>query len=431
MSNSKNPSSGTPDFLGQLGSWFETADKGLDQAGKSVEKKREELEALKRAGRLDRLAVNIREAYLEGFREDLREDGVIGEEKQRPYLNAVLNAWDKEQMNKKSEIILNSPELIAIEEFSRKVENLPLLQKLMAEAEPQQKWQALLAGYIEKVPGLEKLLGNSQISTFLSSMGLGFLMPQKNKEETEENTEGKKAPEEEKTEGEAKEESDKEASDKERPDKEQEANEVIPQRPKSTIFFGDSNTVAMTSKAKDILDVDGKIQSHASGGQSVKWGFEEIEKMADQKPSPLKDFENAVILFGTNDLLAFSPTQIQDYLKRSYLKLKEAGVKNVYAVTIPPFGSYGPYNKTEKAENTRTAVNEWIRKKAKKEGKVHHVIDLAAREKEGGIADNDKSSKLCEDAHSGDGIHFDKKLLARVYQRELEYGSGMNKQDNA
>ena len=45
------------------------------------------------------------------------------------------------------------------------------------------------------------------------------------------------------------------------------------------------------------------------------------------------------------------------------------------------------------------------------------------------MADNDDPEKLCKSAHSGDGVHFDKKLLARIYQRELELGTGAAAQD--
>ena len=403
----KKPLSGDSEFMSTLSRFFEKADKRFDQIAKTVKKDREEL---KKEGNLERLAANLYASAEKGFKKDLRENRVEGEI-QKPYLAIFREAWQEKQMDRQSAEILNSPELGAINGFIAHLENLPKLRECIESADPKGNWQVFL----------EDILGEDSEKTgffapVLSVLGLDGLLKKNDGDKKEEGEEG--------------EESAKKDEEGENAEAQNESQEIVPKTPKSTIYIGDSNTLAMTSVARKNLKIDGKITEKANKGASAEWGAQEMERMANADPSPLKDYENAVVLMGTNDLLG-SPTQIIGYLERTYKALKRAGVKHVYAVTVPPVGGYAPYDKQKaKVRTNKKEINDWIRE-APSTGLAYRVIDLAAREKDGGIADNDDPEKLCKSAHSGDGLHFDKKMLARVYQRELELGTGAAAQNQS
>lgn len=393
------------EWLDKISDMFGDADKNLDQVKKSV---KGDLDTLKKSKDLQNLAANLYLSAEKGFRKDLEELGITGD-KQNEYVTLFKESWQKQEMSKKSNEILKSPELAAMDAFISKAENLPKIKGLIDSAEPQAKWQTMVSSWIGKFPGIEKYMGN--LAPILSSLGLGFLAPA-----------AKKLADKAKKKEDNPFEKPKDKDGKEKPAEKKEEKETLG-KPKSTLFMGDSNTVAMTSAAKGILKVDGKIGSKAKGGESAKWGADQAEAMAKQKPNPLKEYENVVALFGTNDLLSSSKTII-DNLKRLYKVLKDSGVK-IYAATIPPVkgGSYNKAGSYERANKTRKEVNDWIRK-TRGEGRTHRVIDLCKSEKDGGLASDKDADKL---AKSGDGIHFDKRDLAKIYQRELEKGSGSNK----
>lgn len=415
MPEFKIPSLAGGEILSKLTSLFDPADKRLDQAKKSFEAN---LEQIKEKGQLQNLAATAYLSFEKGFKIDLNENGKTGEA-QKPYLAIIKETWKTQEMDRMFKEVNESTERKAIDNFIGHLENLDVMKKLIQEAEPQAKWQTMLAGIFGNVPGLGENF-NQYFGPVLSMLGLDSLIKPAPKAEAKKDTEKKD------------EKKDKKEGQKDDPtDSPTEKKEAIRKTPESTIFFGDSNTVAMVSKSKDILKINGKVNSHSAVGMSARWGRDEIEEMSKKKPNPLKQYKNAVILFGTNDLLAYKPEEIIGFLKKIYAKLEEAGV-NIYAVTIPPVGGYAKYDRVlakggkdlPRAEVTRNAVNEWILGKSVKECNVHHIINLAATEKDGGIADDEHPNKLCKNAHSGDWVHFDKRLLATIYQRELEIGTG-------
>lgn len=388
------PSPGSQ-WLDKISDMFGDADKNLDQVKKSI---KGDLDTLKKSKDLNSLAANIYLSAEKGFRTDLNELGVTGEA-QAPYIAMFKENWEKAEMDTKSNEILSSPELAKMDDFITQTQNLPKLRELIDSAEPQAKWKTMLSS----IPGIGKYL--DQLAPLLSSIGLGFLVKPKGKKEAGKKTDEKK---EDKKDG------------KEKPAEGKDQKEVLG-KPKSTMFMGDSLTVAIPHSQ---FKVEGKLKTVAKGGQSSRWGLEQAREMARQKPSPLKDYENVVVLFGTNDLLS-KPENIIDNLKNLYKTLRDAGVKNVYAVTIPPIKGYTLYDKSPRANETRKKVNEWIRK-THSEGLTHRVIDLCKTESKGGIADDKDPEKLGPKAQSGDHLHFSKQELAEIYQRELERGSGNN-----
>ena len=396
MAHGKPKASGGNEWLDKISDLFGDADKNLDQVKKSVQG---DLDTLKKSKDLNSLAANLYLAAEKGFKTDLTELGIIGEA-QTPYIAMFKENWQKAEMDTKSNEILKSPELAAMDDFITQTQNLPKLRQLIDSAEPQAKWQSMLSG----IPGIGKYI--DQFAPFLSSIGLGFLIkPKSKKEEKEKEKEKQKSP------------FSKPGEDEEKADEEKE----VLGKPKATMFMGDSLTVGIPSSE---LKIEGKMKTVAEGGQSSRWGLEQAQKMAAQKPSPLKDYENVVVLFGTNDLLS-KPENIIDNLKNLYKTLKDGGVKNVYAVTIPPIKGYTLYDKSPRSNTTRKKVNEWIRGSRGK-GLTHRVIDLCKTEGKGGLADEKDPEKLGKKAQSGDNLHFSKKVLAGIYQRELEKGSGNN-----
>lgn len=416
MAKSKTASPAKGTWIDKISDLFGDVDKNLDQVKKSIH---DDLSKLKKEKEFESLAANLYLSAEEGFKKDLEELGITSEEDQKAYLESFKQSWQKQEMGKKSAEILDSPELAAMDDFITNAENLPEVKKIIESAEPQSKWQALLAGFASQIPGLDKYV-NEYFGPVLSSIGLGFLV--KPKKSDEKKDKGKKKTDEGKASG-KKDAAKKDKKKGGKPSAKKESKEVR-KTPKSTIFFGDSNTVGMTARGKDILKIDGKIKSVALGGESAKWGRDQVKAMADQKPSPLKNYENAVILFGSNDLLAYSPKKVIEFLKESYRILKKAGVKRVYAVTIPPVKGWAGYDRAkDRSYPNRREINNWIRG-SKDAGLSHHVIDLAAKESKGGMADDGDTDKLSKKTKSADGLHFDKKLLATIYQRELEIGSG-------
>lgn len=314
--------------------------------------------------------------------------------------------------------VMGSPEKKAIDDFIGNIDNMPILKKIGLSSEPVKKFMEMMKEWTKKVPGLDTGI-SEYFGSILSAVGLDFLIPKKKDEKTDENKtkKAKKDTKTDKTKKDAEAEEDKETAD----NKPAESQDVL-ETPGSTLFMGDSLTVGMTSASKDILEINGPVETVAKKGRSSAWGLRKAKELAEQDPSPLKNYENAVVLFGSNDLLAEDPQMVISNLEGIYRTLKEAGVKNIYAVTIPPVKGYGPYDENPRANENRKVFNEWIKTTTDK-GLTHRVIDLCKTESEGGLANNDDPDKLGRGAGSGDGLHFNKQKLGAIYQRELQAGT--------
>ncbi len=194
--------------------------------------------------------------------------------------------------------------------------------------------------------------------------------------------------------------------------------------PESTLFMGDSITVALPHLSKDFLKIDGQISMLAKGSMRTNWGVAEAKRFVSQRADKLDDIQNAVVLFGTNDIASGGPDwtaeKIHERLEEIY-QILSGDVERIYAVTIPPFKGYKPFEKSYGHLNKkREAINDLIR--ASKT--PYHVIDLCKTESEGGLASNDDPEKLIAGISYGDKLHIKKEELAKIYQRELEIGSG-------
>jgi len=389
--------------------FFDKADKRFDQIAKTVKKDRDEL---RKEENLERLAVNLYGSFEKGLKKDLSENNVEGSS-QVALVAIAKKAWEDQEMGRQAKEIVESPELGKINDFVTHIENLPRLKECIESADPKANWQVMLAGILGGTSGVNDFFG-----PVLSALGLDFLTS-KDEKEKEKKDESAKASEATSSNDEDEENQSTESAEK--TEEVNECKETVRLTPKSTVFFGDSNTWKMTTVAKGCIDVEGEVLEKAIGGEHSKWGAEEAERLADQNPSPLKKYENAVVLLGSNDLLMYTPTEVTDFLTRTYKALKRGGVKHVYAATIPPVKGTKGYG--ARAIKNQKTINEWIRK-TPEEGLAYRVIDLAAKEKDGGMADNNDPDKLCSAAHSGDGLHFDKNLLASRYQEALELGTG-------
>jgi hypothetical protein len=414
-----SPKGQTPQFGGEwmskISDLLGTADKKLDQSRKFTTK---ELEELKKS---TNTAAYLYAAFETKFKKDLEEDGVHDNEAQKPYLALAKAEWDRMEMGKVSSEILTSPELAKMNEYVSNVENLPKLKELIDNAEPEEKWRTMLMGFASQVPMLGEFMKSGGLDQALIAMGLGkFVKPKKAKEAQPATqavaAEGKKE--------------DKPADDKEKEDKEKK--EVARKTPGSTLFMGDSITDGVTSVGKEFLKINGTVDCIAKVSMSSGWGKEQANEVAATwKDGKVKPPENAVILFGTNDLLGSADTIINN-LQDIYRTLYKAGVKRIYAVTIPPHEGYGMFDRKPKTNETRHAVNDWIRGKDSNRAKpkyVHHVMDTCLEEKDGGLATNGNPERLRKTI-TGDNIHIDKKELAKYYQRELEIGSAEPEKQN-
>jgi len=404
MPTPQGKASVTETWMNRLTDLLASPDKNLDQVKKSV---KADLEKLKREREVGSIAITLYSSAENGFKKDLEEVGVMGDA-QKEYLASFKGEWDKMEMDKKTSEILASPELAAMDGFIINIQNLPKLKAIIDSANPESNWRTMLTGFASKIPGLGSFLENGGFDTILTSVGLGFLAKPKKDAAKKDTTK----PAEKKDEGQKADEKKDKKEDK----------EVQRKTPGSTLFMGDSITVAMPSEGKSELKINGTIETIAKGGMSSGWGKGEAARWASEKrPKPP---ENAVILFGTNDLLGSAETIIKN-LQDIYSTLYKAGVKRIYAVTIPPHQGYAMYDRSPKANETRHAVNDWLRGEAPNRPKpqyVHHLMDTCKEEKDGGLAQSGNPERLHKD-FTGDNLHIVKKELAKFYQRELEIGS--------
>ncbi|MFH0837773.1 MAG: GDSL-type esterase/lipase family protein [Patescibacteria group bacterium] len=406
MSANKTPSSFGGEWLDKLSDLFSDTDKNLDQVKKSIQ---DDLKELRKSGELESLSASLYLSAENGFKKDLEEIGITGEA-QKEYLALFKESWQKQEMGKKSSEILNSPELAAMDGFLSHVENLPKLKEVIESAEPESKWKSMLTSYF---PGIDKYLEG--LAPFLSSIGLGFLVKKGGEKKTEDKKpEETKKPDEEKKEG--------EKTDNKKPEGPLDGPEAVPEnfKPPKTLLLGDSNPAVlgdpMHKNLKNKLNITDMI---AKGGEQSRWGLSQVKA----KPKDyFKDFEYAVIEFGSNDLGS------EDSAETIWGRLQEIAtiIKNnnpkikICVATIPPckgnpYGQWGTnFGGTEKR---RTELNALIRK-AKKDGQIDEVMDLAAKKSEGGLADDSDPSGMAKDYwRHGDKVHADAKVLATAIHR--------------
>jgi hypothetical protein len=402
-------------YLEKAGELIGEADKGLDQTKKAI------LEKMKKEGNLKKVASNFYSAAEEGLRADMNEWGIYGEA-QEAYLKVVREKWEQGNKEARAKEIMESPELSGLDDFINDLENLPKLKQAMESAEPIAVWEAKLKGYASQIPGLDQLV-DEYFEPFMKSLGLGFFLSKKKKKPKEETGAEPEGAEADKKEGENTTE-DEQENGTEQDESVAESNETM-KKPGATFFLGDSLTLNLTSAAKDVLDINGKIDSKAKHGANSLWGLEKAKELAAKEKNPFKDMENAVILFGSNDLTNPNPQATIDHLQEIYKTLKDAGVKNIYAVTIPPFKGYSDFSDKPEANENRKFINQWIRK-SQEAGFSDHVIDLCLTEEKGGLASNEDPEKLADSANAGDNLHVNKTALAAIYQRELEKGTNQS-----
>lgn len=161
------------ELLDKISEWFGQTDTGLDQVKKSV---MEDLDDLKKKQGLKDLAANLYLSAEEGFKTDLDELGITGDEAQKQYVDAFKAAWQDKNMDIQAREILASPEKSSLDSFITDIENLPLLRTVIDSAEPAAKWESVLKGMAHRYLGLDMKSVNEYFGPVLSACGLGFLM---------------------------------------------------------------------------------------------------------------------------------------------------------------------------------------------------------------------------------------------------------------
>jgi len=330
------------------------------------------------------------------------------------------------EMKKKSAEILNSPELAAMDGFISKMENLPKLKEVIESAEPQPKWQAMIAGFASQFPGLDKYI-NEYFGPVLESIGLGFLVkPKKGKEEGKKEVKGKK------TEGKK---ADKKPAESEETPEEEKKKPIIPEgpldgpeqvpesfRPGKTLITSDSNFAVLEANMhKDLQEIlnTSPQEMLSKGSMQSSWGLNQLRS----KPAEyFKDLEYAVIGFGSNDLGSDDSAEtIWGRLNEiaQVLKEKNPNIK-VLMATIPPAkgNTYGLWGSNfDLVEEKRAEINKRI-KQAQIDGQIDEVIDLAAKHQEGGLADDKDPSAMAKTFwRHGDRVHAKADALAKAVRR--------------
>ena len=101
------------EWMNKIADLFGSADKNLDQSRNFTPA---ELEALKKS---TNTATSLYAAFEKKFKKDLEEDGVQGDEAQKPYLAIVKAEWDKMEMGRVSSEISASTELEKITDTNK------------------------------------------------------------------------------------------------------------------------------------------------------------------------------------------------------------------------------------------------------------------------------------------------------------------------
>lgn len=422
------PSAGV-DWTQQLSDLFKSTNPELDQVKKSIQSVQEDLKRLHKSGKLDSLAANLKRTAEEGFKLDLVELGITDEAAQEEHLLKFNQAWDQLEMDQKYSEIINSPELAAMDGFISHVENLPKLKKVMESAEPESTWKTMLKGLTKNFPELGKYLG--ALAPLLSAFGID-LSGKKKKEEKKKKAPDKK-PDDKKKADKKKSDEKKEKAEDEKPQGPLDGPEIVPEdfKPGKTLVMGDSNYssigVGPYKSLKERLNATmlskGGMQSGWLANEKLKGGAPNPNYLGKKPKEFFKDFEYAVIGFGSNDMGNKEDwNDVWERIKNiiNILKTKNPKIKVIIA-TIPPCKGniYGQWRSDFKGvEEKRAKIREAI-KKAKREGLIAEVMDLAAKKKHGGLAENGDPETLAMSCRntSNDVAHAKPSLITTAIRR--------------
>lgn len=188
--------------------------------------------------------------------------------------------------------------------------------------------------------------------------------------------------------------------------------EVLSEKPKKAVIcFGDSITDGRGSTddlqnrwtdnfAKLLLSnnstKDVAVINQGIGGTCVTT---DGARRFDRDVLAQKGITSIVMLYGINDIIymnASSQTVIECY-KSLINKAHKKGIK-IYGGTILPFGNCGDYS--EKRDEVRMSVNNWIRRTSSSDGGFDGFIDFDAV-----MRDDSDISKMKLPCDCGDGLH--------------------------
>lgn len=202
-----------------------------------------------------------------------------------------------------------------------------------------------------------------------------------------------------------------------------------------TVLLGDSLTAKVGEFGGKFNIEDTMVV--AKVGEKTSWLLGQAQELG--RSGKLGRFENAVVLIGSNDMgderPAFTAPKIFGRIEKIYSTLlgdsnfdgkpNFKGVDRVYGVTIPPFKGENALSKDEEIfseiNNKRLEINRLIKGSKLTSG----VFDIAATHSQGGLADDDDPGRLSIIGPNGkkyetsDGLHFPKKWLRLIYEREL------------
>jgi len=201
-----------------------------------------------------------------------------------------------------------------------------------------------------------------------------------------------------------------------------------------TVFLGDSLTAKIGEFGGKFNIKDTMVVAKVS--QKTSWLLNQVQELG--RSGKLGRFENAVVLIGSNDMgdptPGFTDTKIFGRIEKIYSTLLGdsnfdgkpdfKGVDHVYGVTLPPFRGKNRLSGEEIFDivnDKRIAINNLIKGSKLTSG----VFDTAAIHSQGGLADDDDPGKLSiigpngNEYETSDGLHFPKRWLRFIYEREL------------
>lgn len=185
-----------------------------------------------------------------------------------------------------------------------------------------------------------------------------------------------------------------------------------------TAFFGDSINTEITKNK--FLKGQGH-KEYAMKNKTTTWLRDQVKKNADE----LAQFENAVVLIGTNDIGIGgeeTPEVIFARMKEIWTLIKIANPNiKLYACTIPPFGKYKNYTKNKDINARRIEINKKIRKVANEDPSIR-LIDLCRTLENGGLADSEDDNVAAlhsSVSYKRELLHPEKEVLARTYARAM------------
>lgn len=181
-----------------------------------------------------------------------------------------------------------------------------------------------------------------------------------------------------------------------------------------TAFFG-SSSIAGISKVPYLKN--GGHQYSAKNGLTAG----ELQKMAHENAGTLKNYKNAVVLIGTNDIGSNKSSEnIFNDIKAVWDTIINGNSNiNLHVCTLPPFGNYIGYSKNKaEIDAKRLAVNEKIREAARNNPKLK-LIDLCLPVEQGGLATPNGAALDPSVSYKQDPLHAESNALAIVLGRAI------------